>query len=228
MNKEKLKKIKVLYFPYKAIKNIVFGTVYYTHYISSLLHIKKNKKRVQEKIESKEVLKVIFIVQYIPGWNKLEPIYTKMKKDDRFNPIILCVPLNIQNNKMMDDKGNDTYRYLVERGYEAIDALLEDGNWYDLKKIQPDYVFHSRPYNYFMPTVYTSNTIVKYALICNVLYGACLTKNGLDVTLNKNYFRDVYMYFAFDKSEVDYFQYRYRLGTKLKIQRSLPCGKGQG
>lgn len=224
MNKEKLKKIKVLYYPYKQIKKIITGAIYYIQYIISLFYISNNKKRVKKKISKNEVLNVVFVVQYIPGWNKLEPIYSRMKVNNRFNPVIVCVPLNIQNNKLMDNNGNDTYEYFVKHGYEAIDALRTDGSWIDIKQFDPDYVFHSRPYNHFMPRSYTSDRIVKYALICNVIYGPCFTRNGLDVTLNRDYFKDVYCYFAFDPSEIEYYESRFWMGVKLKIQKCVPYG----
>ena len=224
MNKEKLKDIIVFYYPYKVIKKIINAIKYYIQYIISLLYIAKNKKRVKKKISSSEVLNVIFVVQYIPGWNKLEPIYSKMQKDKRFNPSIVCVPLNIQNHILMDNDGNDTYRYFVEHGYKAINALLDDGSWYDLKQLRPDYLFHSRPYNHFMPICYTSDRIVRYALICNVMYGACLANNDRKVCINKAYFKNVYSYYAFDESEKEYYEGLYRKGVKIRIQRCFPFG----
>lgn len=224
MNKEKLKKIKLLYYPYKAVKRIITGIIYYVQYTISLFFISKNKKRVDKKIDNNEVLNVVFVVQYIPGWNKLEPIYSKMQKDQRFNPIIVCVPLNIQNHILLDDNGNDTYKYFIEHGYKAIDALLDDGSWFDLKQLKPDYLFHSRPYNAFMPRCYTSDRIVRYALICNVLYGACLANNDRKVCINKAYFKDVYSYYAFDESEKEYFEGLYGKGIKCGIQRCFPFG----
>lgn len=224
MNKEDLKKIKVLYYPYKAVKRIITGIIYYVHYTISLFFISKNKKRVDKKIDNNEVLNVVFVVQYIPGWNKLEPIYSKMQKDQRFNPIIVCVPLNIQNHILLDDNGNDTYKYFIEHGYKAIDALLDDGSWFDLKQLKPDYLFHSRPYNAFMPRCYTSDRIVRYALISNVLYGINTSKNGQKVTINKDYFRDNYCYFAFDELEKEYYEKEYIIGIRLGIQKCLPYG----
>lgn len=224
MNKEDLKKIKVLYYPYKAVKKVITGIVYYIQYIISLLYISKNTKRVKKKIANGEVLNVVFIIQYIPGWNKLEPIYKKMLDDDRFNPIIVCVPLNIQNHILMDDNGNDTYQYFIEHGYKALDALLDDGSWFDLNKLEPDYLFHSRPYNAFMPRIYTSSKIVKYALICNVLYGPNLTENGQNVTLDRDYFKDVFCYFSFEKTDKNFYEKRFALGIKMNIQYCRPYG----
>lgn len=224
MNKEKLKKIKLLYYPYKAVKRIITGIIYYVQYTVSLFFISKNKKRVDKKIDNNEVLNVVFVVQYIPGWNKLEPIYSKMQKDQRFNPIIVCVPLNIQNHILMDDNGNDTYQYFIEHGYKAIDALLDDGSWFDLKKLEPDYVFHSRPYNAFMPKCYTSGIIVRYALICNVIYGMCLALNDQKVCINKDYFKDVFAYFSSGLPESALYRNIFKLGSMLHIQRCYPYG----
>lgn len=224
MNKEKLKRIKVLYYPYKAVKKVIAGTIYFIQYIISLFYISKNKKRVKKKIDNNEVLNVVFVVQYIPGWNKLEPVYSKMQMDQRFNPFIVCVPLNIQNHELMDENGNDTYRYFVDHGYKAINALLDDGSWFDLKQLKPDYLFHSRPYNHFMPKCYTSGRIVKYALICNILYGASVTKDMQSVTLNKNYYRDVSCFFSVDKNEKEVYKKRFFTGFLLNITKCYPYG----
>ena len=133
MIREHIKSIKFLYYPLKAIKNI------YNHgkYQYSLRYISKNIKRVRNKINNDEILNVIFVVQYIPGWNKLEPIYTRMKEHSSFNPIIVCVPSNIQNHVILDETHNDTYDYFVQHGYNSINALV-DGSWLDLKKLKPD------------------------------------------------------------------------------------------
>lgn len=224
MNKMQWKKIKLLYYPYKLAKKIVYRAIYRVQYACSLFFIKKNKKRVQKKIENGEVLNVIFVVQYIPGWNKLEPIYSKMKENARFNPIIVCVPLDIVDHKLKGNKINDTYQFFISHGYEAIDAIHGCGDWLDLKKLYPDYLFHSRPYNAFMPKPYTSSHIVKYALIANVLYGATLTKNGLDVVIGENYFKNVYSYFAFDIGEKKFYENRFKHGISTGVQRCFPFG----
>lgn len=198
---------------------------YYILYINSLHYIRKNIKRVGKKIQDGERLTVLFIIQYIPAWNKLQPIYQKMKNSDRFNPIIVCVPLNIENHMLLnDDFHNDTYEYFMHNNYECINSLDENGDWVNLKSFHPDYVFHSRPYNYFMPNCYTSGKIKKYALICNVLYGVNTTVNCQDVTLNSDYFKDTFCYFAFDTSDQAFYEKRFRQGIQLQIQKCFPYG----
>ena len=105
----------------KVFTKVYYGVENYINYVISLIYIYKNKKRVQKKINNDKVLNVIFLIQYIPGWNKLEPIYLKMKKDKRFNPIIVCVPLNIQNNTLINKNAkNDTYEYFNKQGNKFI------------------------------------------------------------------------------------------------------------
>ena len=224
MNKEKLKRFTFIYYPYKAIKKVITEMIYCIQYIISLIYIFKNTKRVKAKIDNDEILNVVFLIQYIPGWNKLEPIYSKMLSDHRFNPIIVCVPLNIQNHIFINNNGNDTYKYFIDHGYNAINALQDDGSWLNLKKLEVDYLFHSRPYNHFMPKCYTSETIVKYSLICNVMYGACLAENDRKVCINKDYFKNVYLYLAFDDSEKKYYFALFKLGLTMGIQKCYPYG----
>ena len=90
MNKEKLKNIKVLYYPYKTLKQGGMDILNEVHYRFSLHYIEKNKNRVRKKIENSEALNVVFVVQYIPGWNKLEPVYTKMKQDAHSSCDCMC------------------------------------------------------------------------------------------------------------------------------------------
>lgn len=81
----------------KVFTKVYYGVENYINYVISLIYIYKNKKRVQKKINNNKVLNVIFLIQIYSGWNKYEPIYLKMKRTNCFNPIIVCVPLNIQN-----------------------------------------------------------------------------------------------------------------------------------
>ena len=208
------------------VLKIIYRKIRYTIlYINSLYYIKKNRERVGKKIQYGEKLTVLFIVQYIPAWNKLEPIYQKMRKSERFTPIIVCVPLNIENHILLnDDFHNDTYDYFIHHNYDCINGLGENGDWVDLKSFNPDYVFHSRPYNYCMPKLYTSGKIKKYALICNVLYGINTTVNCQNSTLNSDYFKDAFCYFAFDTSDQEFYKKRFKQGIQLQIQSCFPYG----
>ena len=170
---------------------------------------------------------VVFVIQIIQPWIKLKPIYEKLKQNSDFKTYLVCVP-SLWNEKRVvansiHEDNNDTYEYFKDHGYECIDSRV--GNtWFDLKKLEPDYVFHSRPYNHFMPKEYNSSAISKYALLCNILYGTTLTVNEVGPILNMNYFKDVLCYFAFDKYEVELYNKKFRLGLECGIQKCLPFG----
>ena len=75
-----------------------------------------------------------------------------------------------------------------------------------------------------MPRCYTSGKIVKYALICNILYGTCLSLNEQKVCIDRNYFKDVYIYYSFDSLESVYYKKMNNLGFLFHIQRCYPYG----
>lgn len=194
---------------------------------ASLYAIYTTRRRVVNRHKDIDrPIKVLFIAQYIQGWNKLAPLYNKMLTDKLFEPVIICVPTGIKNSELInaDSLENDTYDYFISKGYNAINALIGRNQWLDLKELEPDYIFHSRPYNQFMPKEYSSKKIRKYALMCNVLYAANTTKNCQEVTINRNYFSDVFCFFAFDKLEVNYYNEKFRVGCKLGIQHCYPYG----
>lgn len=63
-----------------------------------------------------------------------------MKADHRYNPIIVCVPLEIHNHIYNGGKYNDTYNYFIEQDMIVISMHL-DGQmveWLDLKQLNLD------------------------------------------------------------------------------------------
>lgn len=172
-------------------------------------------------------VKVGFLCQYIPAWHKLKPIYENMCADSRFSPVLICIPSNITGGKLQteDYTQNDTLDYFREQGYgDAINALLPDGSWLDLAALDLAYVFYPRPYDSFMPLPYQSRFVSRYSKICIILYGMNTTKEVTTTTLNRDFFRFVYCYFA----ELPFSQKKNRqngwLLHKLGLQHSVYYG----
>lgn len=159
-----------------------------------LATISKFRKQNNIKYNNSRI-KVVFLAQYIPAWNKTEPVYSRMLLDDRFEPIIVCVP-----NELPEDikqiSVNDTYEYFVENGYDVINAVQDNNSWFDLRKIYPDYVFYSRPYNYKFPSCYHSDKVSEYSKICMLSYAMTLLEEVAETTLKTSFYKDVYCYFA--------------------------------
>ena len=143
-------------------------------------------------------IRVGFICQYIPAWNKFEPVYNQLNRDNRFETFLICVPSGIQKNKLISsgDTRNDTYEYFHSHGYNCINALIGKNTWFKLETLGLDYIFYPRPYNSLMPSPYISRKVSRYTKICHIMYGMSLTKEILRTSLNRDFFRNVYYYFA--------------------------------
>lgn len=171
-------------------------------------------------------IRVVFIAQYIPAWNKMESVYKAMVDDERFNVYLLCVPDRIKFGELDDieNNRNEVYEYYVDKGYDAINALVGKNKWFDLKRLKPDFVFQSRPYNHYMPAVYTSGEISKYARICSLMYATSLTRTGMKITLNHDYYRNVFCYFAETKESLEFYKKEFEKGHKKGVQHSYYLG----
>ena len=138
--KEKItKKLKrsMFYEDYKTVKN----------YAKDFLNLKTerfNMKNYSENYSGK--IKVAFLAQYIPAWNKFETLYQELLNDKRFDVQLICIPMEIRGNKMYKKSNENTiYNYYVEHGYDALNALKPNGSWLDLQKFCFDYIIYTRP-----------------------------------------------------------------------------------
>ncbi len=136
-------------------------------------------------------IRVVFLCQYIPAWNKVSPLYQQMLSDERFEPLLLCIPSDISHVEQ-----NDTLDYYQEQGYPGIDARNGQGGWMDLRTLAPDYVFYLRPYDHVMPLEYASGNVCRYARICVIMYGMTMTKQIAKISIEPIFFRHVFFYFA--------------------------------
>ena len=182
------------------------------------------KEQLDKKSNNK--IRVGFMCQYIPAWNKLLPVYNKLKEDDRFEVYLLCVPNRIENKQLVSPENldNDTYEYFKEKGYDAINTLIGKNEWLDLKGMGLDYIFYTRPYNSFMPEVYSSKSVSKYSKICVMMYGMILVENEWNTALNRDFFRHVYCYFAETECSMKMNKKHYPITHMLGIQKSIYHG----
>lgn len=184
--KESLKKIP-------GLQPVISGTKSFFREASAI-----GNYLAERRIKREGPVRVGFLCQYIPSWIKLQPIYELMRTDDRFEPFLICVPMDVKNGVLPEDvKGNDTLEYFRAQGYhEALDACLPQGGWLDLKAMNLDYVFYPRPYNAYMPPAYQSQNVSRHSKICLILYGMNVTQEVVRTTLNRDFFRYVHFYFA--------------------------------
>lgn len=209
-----------------AVKKLAVRVSYKCREFWEYRAARRDMRALAEKVRADGPVRVVFIAQYVPAWNKVKGLYEELRRRENTEAYILCVPSGIRGGRLLDegDLSNDTYDYFIGQGYEAINALVGKNQWFDLQSLQPDYVFHPRPYNDFMPPVYQSSQVRKYAKLCNIMYGPALTYNGLKTTLNRDYHKDLCKYFATTTVEADYWNDRFSGGVRQGLQKAYAIG----
>ena len=101
--KEKLKSIPAIRRLGSGAKNVLRDLAAAEGYLS------QRRTKVQDG-----PIRVGFLCQFIPAWSKLKPVYQLMLEDDRFEPVLICVPSNIQNQQLLGDWGVNDYHIYFE------------------------------------------------------------------------------------------------------------------
>ena len=214
--KDKLKSIPAVHSLGRGVKNSLRDLGAVGNYLA--------QRRVSR---SDGPIRVGFLCQFIPAWSKLKPVYKQMLEDPQFQPVLICVPSNIENRQLVGDtEGNDTYDYFLSQGYSQALNAWEQGAWLDLSGLELDYIFYPRPYNDFLPPAYDSALVSRYCRICLVMYGMSMTEQIIDTVMERSFFRYVYFYFA----ESPYVMKRNRkmgallhsLGLQKSVYKGLP------
>lgn len=218
--KETLKKIPGLHRAGQAVKYF-------------LLELRASMDLLRERrIRRSGAIRVGFLCQYLPAWDKLEPTYRAMVADPRFEPVLICIPSGIENNRLTDPDctENDTWKAMVDKGYpEAVNALTGREQWLDPETLEMHYVFCVRPYDHFMPPEYTTKALSRHCRICLVLYGMPFSEEDCAIGLNRPFMSRLYLHFA-DNEDVRARRLRqhglkHRLGLQRTVCVGLPAGE---
>lgn len=217
---------------YRAHKNAWLLRTLYVAYAKTLCFCKNTAAAIRllrwkfVKNQAGRPIRVCFLQQDPNCWNKSKALYDLLNADDRFAVHLLCVP-----DPFNPDTGS-TYRYFAENGYAAIDARVGDGpwstmdsqgQWFDLQSLQPDYVFYQQPYDAYLPEVYRSHVVFRYAKLCMTVYGIALTRELL-ACLELPFMRHVYCAYAVTETERRYNKSRLWLSHLLGIRYSKYFG----
>lgn len=213
--------LKKIYHKFSGTKPVrLLGKIYRNgFFISNYMAYIRMKRLSKVRGNSKGPVRVVFLCQYPQAWNKMKSIFEMMLEDDRFSVKILAVPDNI--NKP-DDK---IYLFFSNMyGKSHVINSYENGTWYDMKEIMPDYVFYQRPYDQYLPKPYRSGNVSKYSKICHLVYGYLLTETTKDICTCKIFFRNVYMYFAENSICQEFNIKRFKLSHNKGYRKTLNIG----
>lgn len=117
-------------------------------------------------------VKVVFLLEEPSVIKNVLSIIEEMNNDIRFEVVLVNLWYKVYNgNTYIYKRPNiesvlDTSKYVIFESYN-----IDEDKWFALEKLFPDYVFFSRPYDFYRNELYYIGTVSKYARTCYVPYG---------------------------------------------------------
>lgn len=188
---------------------------------NTVTFLKETRSR-KKAVKRNERIRIAFLAQYIPAWNKFESLYRCLKEDSRFEADLFAVPAEIWEGELTEAfRENTVWQYFSDSGYEVIDAY-EGGEWKPLEGY--DYVVYTRPYSTYMPKCYQCEAVALYAKPVSMLYFTGLTKDLYRTLIADDFYRHVYCFIAESDYSRRMFLRRYPLTTALGVRKSAFLG----
>lgn len=185
-----VKRHKILYGTFRLAKKIVKIPVEFVMDLRASYYVKK-RRTVRGKV------KVAFIVQVPSIWDKTQPLYDEMCKNDAFEVSMLVVPTVNQSNF---EKGSYEDNFFIKNYPDAI-KIVEVLETKKISDFHFDYVFYPRPYEIWLPPELRAHNVMKFARCCYIPYG--LKSNGNDWNLiSRDFARSIHTFFASSQYEV--------------------------
>lgn len=162
--------------------------------------------------------------------NNFKTFYDEVQESEIFNLTVLAVPhIGYEESKTIESK--DISNFLNEKGIKHIDSYdSKTKTYFDLRRLNPDYVFYLTPYNLYLPHEYYSSNVKKYAKVCHVSYGTALVEleNIYEVMSENEFYYDAHKIFV-ENNEVFYekFHNKYSVIGCLKLDEYIYYNKKQ-
>ncbi len=172
--------------------------------------------RLELKKIRNEKVNVVFVCHRPAVWESLHSVYDAIKKDDLFNVYIVAIPnkkelpkLNLSHEIYESEGAEDFWKdYGCINGYD-----YKTKKWFDLRKLNPDYVFFQQPYNVQRCEEYKSWNVAKYAKICYISYFSAFSFGKIyDECTPLDFVRCVSFYFSQNTKDQRYLKKRCAMG----------------
>lgn len=185
---------------------------------------RKMIKRITQQSDGTKPIHIVFIVQLMSLWGKMEKVFLEALNHEEVKVTLIAFPdMGLETVQVLKTP-NETYDAVKKYGDMVVNAVTEDGKWFDLEKIKPDYVFYPRPYDHYLPQQYQSHIVTKYAKVCYIPYGFLLTETCVPICLNKEFFKNCYYYFAENTFYAEYNRKRFFKSHKKGFRKSEALG----
>lgn len=212
------------------IKSVVFekGEMIY------LLHIpvlRRQQRRIRERWRPREdavPVRVGFVIQTPQNWVVLRPLYEAAEGHPRIEPVAIPVPeieksfyLFVRNVRWekMDRFASQTFGEDRVKTYEP-----GTGSWLNPESLNLDYVFIVRPYETYLPKMYSAHGLSRCAKVCYYPYATTMTDDDWPVEYNTHFIRNVSLIFADRPATMKYVRRKFHRTVGKGIQQAAFCG----
>lgn len=117
-------------------------------------------------------IKVVFLIEEPSVIKNVMSVIEELNNDVRFEVVLINLWYKVYNNNTYTYKRPDIESVLDISKYTMLESydVIKD-KWFALESLLPDYVFFSRPYDFYRNELYHIGTVSKYARTCYVPYG---------------------------------------------------------
>ena len=146
-------------------------------------------------------IRAVFLCQVPEAWNSMKPVYLAAKNDPDVDTFLLALPEKL----MHENYGVNHEEYGRNTAFDMCRTFDSDTinaynsvthQWFDLEKLNPDYVFVIRPYDIHMPPCYKSSELRKYTKICYTPYSYCKMFWDSRFVYNMEFLKNIYVVFT--------------------------------
>lgn len=152
-----------------------------------------------------KAINLVFVCHRPAVWDALKSIFESCLSDENFNLFIIAIPKKNPlpklgySHEIYETEGAEEFfkdfPCKVINGYN-----YKTKEWFDLKSLNPDYIFFQQPYNCCLPNQYNSEKVSKYSKILYISYAANILGNGiLEDCSPIDFFKNISMIFTADK-----------------------------
>lgn len=182
------------------------------------------------KIMQKQKIHVVFVCHRAALWNALKSVYEACMADEAFDVTIVAIPnkkqlpkIGLAHEEYVSEGAEEffsNYKCRVINGYD-----YENKVWFDLRKLEPDYLFFQTGYDICRPPQYKSDVVALYTKLCYVHYGmpfmgGMIAEESFPVSFLKN----TYFHFAEFEEMRKYYVERVSDNAVHKSERVLLTG----
>lgn len=162
--------------------------------------------RRMQQITARLSIRVVFLCEQPSLWSSFRSVVSAMQNDSRFEVILVrlwCKRYASDGTYIFE--GANFCEIEGEERMQLVDSYDErTGKWLNLEKLEPEYVFYMRPYDYYRHEDYHIKAVSAYAKTCYIPYGIPTNLEAVDrFSLPQDFCTQVNYFFAAAAGQVE-------------------------